>query len=108
MLSPRKSAVFIPMLINDEESDLRLPIGNREKCENSERDVAHRFSLITHGQLSVSGSSVYSLIHATHQKNYITCGRIQSGKEDFTCTAHPPPVSQVMRWMSRVESANQI
>ena len=36
-----------------------LPIGNREKCENSVRDVAHRFSLITHFRGSASGSSVY-------------------------------------------------
>ena len=46
-LSRRKIAVFIPMLINDEESDRRLPIGNREKCENSVRDVA-RPCVFTH------------------------------------------------------------
>ena len=44
---------------------------------------------------STSGSSVYraSLIHATHQKNYITCGQIQSRKEDFTCTIHLPSLT---------------
>ena len=52
------------------------------------------------------GIGVYtaSLIPATHQ-NYITCGWIQSVRISL---APPSAASQVMRWMSSAESANQI
>ena len=79
-------------------------IGNREKCENSGR--RRHLSLTAALRRIGSRLGVYtaSLIPSTHQ-NYITCGWIQSVRISL---APPSAASQVMRWMSSAESANQI